>query len=306
MLSEEFVEQFMLGYFITRGVQSVLAVGGNLLTIYSIATFSFLQTPTNAFVFNLAVCDLLVGIVGTPLSILAHFSRRATYVPVFVPQAMGCNSTNTTCIPSNDIGIVNGTDMPFTELRLLPTWKQICFCKEFITLCITTTGQFAIVFLTVDRFLYIKRPFQYLNVVTTKRAGIACAIAGVIIVAFLSAVLPFSFSIVDPRNDCDSTIWTPTFAYGYAAPVVLTLTFANIVMYAQIALVAFKQSKNVQPVLGVRRGSEQTEEERKAQKQVAHKQSKVTKMIGKFSLSKSFVCLWAQTGPDFPCGETRF
>jgi hypothetical protein len=58
---------------IGEGIIGLLAIFGNGLVLYAIATVSSLQPVTNYFVASLAVADLFVGLIGQfPLLFVAN------------------------------------------------------------------------------------------------------------------------------------------------------------------------------------------------------------------------------------------
>ncbi len=241
MVPESVRLPFHVVYFGVRALQAALAVGGNALTVTAIWRFPTLHSPTNAFVLNLALCDLLVGLLGTPVSIATHYSRRtmvthdneavsttthlneavSTATPdngytevvtvvrgvlgnqttlnmadptldasltgltstasgiTATPYAMslGLNTTFTDTVTSASSGTLttpevsstSGPDEPAQELR--PGWRTLCLCKESATLYLLSMGQLAILGLTVDRFVYIKKPFQVRVTVDASRVA---------------------------------------------------------------------------------------------------------------------------------------
>ena len=73
---------FLSVIFSVRVIWSILAIGGNGLTIFAIVKFSFLQSSTNYLLASLAVADLISGLL-TPGVILHHMLvNRPSFVPV--------------------------------------------------------------------------------------------------------------------------------------------------------------------------------------------------------------------------------
>ena len=62
-------------YYTFRSIESVLAFGGNLLTVLAVITAVELRTPTAYLIVNLAVADMASAVL-TPLSIYVELSPR--------------------------------------------------------------------------------------------------------------------------------------------------------------------------------------------------------------------------------------
>ena len=67
-------------YFGIRGVEALLSIIGNLLTIVAISCFKSLRTTTNMFILSLAVSDLIAGACVYPTDVVAHFTREQSRV----------------------------------------------------------------------------------------------------------------------------------------------------------------------------------------------------------------------------------
>ena len=73
---------FVYVYYTIRAVWSVLAIGGNTLTIVVVSKYSQLHTANNFLICNLAIADLLGGVL-TPLYFVhdTHLTSQL-FVPV--------------------------------------------------------------------------------------------------------------------------------------------------------------------------------------------------------------------------------
>ena len=56
------------------GTISFIAVGGNSLNIYTVIINKTLQTVTNYFICNLAVADLIIGLLVAPFQVFHHLT----------------------------------------------------------------------------------------------------------------------------------------------------------------------------------------------------------------------------------------
>ncbi len=142
---------------------------------------------------------------------------------------------------------------------------------------------------------------------TTRRVTKTCVAAWVVVMVIYALILPFTLIVDDPSNDCDSTIWHPLLGYALLTPLFVIATLANVVMYVQIALVAFRQTQRVDLQLGKKgepesegterepgsdrepgserepgraRGPATPQEPITAETKMANKQHRVTRMIG--------------------------
>ena len=68
----------LVAYFTLRGVQAVMAIVGNSLTIIAVVKYSLLQNSTNIFIFSLAVSDVICGTLLYPLELTAYLTRTYT------------------------------------------------------------------------------------------------------------------------------------------------------------------------------------------------------------------------------------
>ena len=71
-------EVLLIIYFGVRGVEALLAIFGNFLTILAIAKFESLRTSTNLFILNLAVSDLIGGLFVYPFDIVTEYTHKQT------------------------------------------------------------------------------------------------------------------------------------------------------------------------------------------------------------------------------------
>ena len=73
---------FLSIYFIVRVIWSILSIGGNGLTIYSVAKFKSLRSSTNYLVASLAMADFIQGL-QTPAVILHNmFVNHQIFIPI--------------------------------------------------------------------------------------------------------------------------------------------------------------------------------------------------------------------------------
>jgi len=144
--------------FITGGVSALLClitVPGNLLVVMAVTIDpnKDLRSPFMYFVANLAMADLLVGLVTDPVSAIYH-----------IKNALGVIDYDT-LIPS--------VHMPF-----------------FIS---CTASVLSLAALTVDRYLAITSPFRYRATLNTMRAFITCVIVWMLSLSFPFAYLYLGF-----------------------------------------------------------------------------------------------------------------
>lgn len=149
---------FFLPY-VTGGVSAFLClitVPGNLLVVLAvfIDPNKDLRSPFMYFVANLAMADLLVGLVTDPLSAFYHMKN-----------ALGLLDYETLYIPSVHI--------PF-----------------FIS---CTASVLSLAALTVDRYLAISSPFRYRAKLNTMRAAMACGTVWTLSLSFPFAYLYIGF-----------------------------------------------------------------------------------------------------------------
>lgn len=73
------------------GAVALLAVGGNMLVIFIITTRPRMQTVTNYFIVNLAVGDMITGLLAIPFK----FQVRFKYFGTVHPRDLLCDCANT-------------------------------------------------------------------------------------------------------------------------------------------------------------------------------------------------------------------
>lgn len=144
--------------FVTGGVSvllSLITVPGNLLVVMAvfIDPNKDLRSPFMYFVANLAMADLLVGLVTDPVSAIYHIK--------------------------NALGLID------YEL-LIPSVHM-----PFFISC--TASVLSLAALTVDRYLAITSPFKYRATLNTMRAVIACVIVWTLSLSFPFAYLYLGF-----------------------------------------------------------------------------------------------------------------
>ena len=113
---------FKLVYRILRGLQAILAICGNLLTIVAVWRYHDLQTPTNVFVVALAALDFLSGLILMPLSAsvdLVGSELSKEYDEIVILHKFSTNGTKE--------GIESGKNYPIitaTESYLLENYAS--------------------------------------------------------------------------------------------------------------------------------------------------------------------------------------
>ena len=144
--------------FITGGASALLClitVPGNLLVVMAvfIDPNKDLRSPFMYFVANLAMADLLVGLVTDPVSAIYHIK--------------------------NALGLIDyETLMPFVHM-------------PFFISC--TASVLSLAALTMDRYLAITSPFRYRATLNTMRAVVACVIVWTLSLSFPFAYLYVGF-----------------------------------------------------------------------------------------------------------------
>lgn len=144
--------------FVTGGVSALLSlvtIPGNLLVVLAvfIDPNKDLRSPFMYFVANLAIADLLVGIVTDPVSAVYHFKSALGFI--------------------NHGTLIASVHMPF-----------------FIS---CTASVLSLAALTVDRYLAITSPFRYRATLNPMRAVLVCILVWMLSLSFPFAYLYLGF-----------------------------------------------------------------------------------------------------------------
>ncbi len=289
----------------------MFAILGNAFTLLAIVNYPALRTPSNVFIFNLALNDLTTGLL-TPLAVITNYAKpeytqfsgndtqdihwigipvrfshhkRSTEIHMFSNISRDANKDkrngvtisnpasfqitqnqfNTSHFNSttkNNLSIFKGTNQLLENItfhnqrnvsynvKKFKLWSRLCQSKELLGMLVPTCGSmFSILIISVDRYIFIQRPLQYYNIVTIKRAIIVCIFLWMCMVALGPGTLYFYLRI-EIWFSCDSSMWDFWYFYAYITPFFIIITGTNIILYGQIASVAFGKSKVVQPVTG--------------------------------------------------------
>lgn len=179
---------------------------GNLLAILSIWRTPSLRTLPNLYVASLAAADFVVGL-GTV--VLALFLLPAVRVQLFYRYINLCV-------------LMHGTNLGMTAVSVL-----------HMTL------------ISIDRFLYINRPYVYERVVTV-RLVIVCLTGIWIFGVFYSMVPQFTYKPYGVRPICDITMRLPIeYLFFTSASLYFSLASIIILMYSLILRTAFRQQNAV-------------------------------------------------------------
>ncbi len=67
-------------YYVTRNITALLSILGNYIVLRAIIKFKSLETATDLFIFNLAICDLLSGLIVSPFSTAVYYLKPTNLV----------------------------------------------------------------------------------------------------------------------------------------------------------------------------------------------------------------------------------
>ncbi len=276
------ISNFNYFYFGARVCISLISFLGNTLTLISIAKYHTLHTPTNVFIANLALNDILLHTLGTLLFSMVMLSPEFTgYLQTKISKEGTINSSEpfqTTIV----MVVFSQSHLPLESDSSFQDFRTLCMVKETVITCISGLGQFAIFLLALDRFIYIQRPLHYYAIMTAKRATKICIGISVFIITIIVGSQPFAYTL-EPGGVCNSTMYRPWFLFIIVLPILLILTTINVCLYLRIAFVALKQAKDLGRVVPMQmQGSVEVQNTTSAQ-------IKVTKMLG-ITLGVYFAC----------------
>nr|XP_046181053.1 alpha-1A adrenergic receptor-like [Oncorhynchus gorbuscha] len=188
----------VLGAFI------VFAIVGNILVILAVVTNKHLRTPTNYFIINLAIADLLLGTTVLPVSATLEILNYWVFGRVF------CD-------------IWAAVDV-------------LCCTASIMSLCV----------ISIDRYIGVSHPLQYLSIVTEKRALLA--MLGVWVLSVVISIGPLLGWKQPPSPDDTVCLITeePFYALfsslgSFYIPLVVILS-----MYFRVYVVAKRTTKNLE------------------------------------------------------------
>ncbi|CAL1537884.1 unnamed protein product, partial [Lymnaea stagnalis] len=187
----------------------------NILTILVVCQTSELRTYTNTYIVSLSVTDFIVGLELLPTS---FFFLPPTKNSVF-----------------------------FRNIHL-------CLLLNGLNLGLPGTSIIHMFFISVDRFIYITKPYVYQRLIKPKLIGACITFIWIFGISF--SLLP---QIVhNTQSDvCSPTIQFPIWYLFYSAWVVyFTSAFGILTMYTLILYAAFKQRKAIQLATGSLKGAQ--------------------------------------------------
>ena len=177
-----------------RSISGFLSTVGNAIVIVLVLKFSYLQTKQNALVFCLALSDFLYGFFVVPGRILLN-------------NAFPKNMSN------------NSYDQWFTACQTVAVFNVIAYYGDYLS----------IASITLDRFLYIKYPFKYAQIMTKYIAGLV--ITGIAFVSFsLSIIFVFVPDKYEKGDPCSVSSFIQS-QYFAAFDVPLLSVTCTVMLY---------------------------------------------------------------------------
>ncbi|CAH1780722.1 unnamed protein product [Owenia fusiformis] len=186
----------------------VLICSSNIMVLVSMSVHKCLHTVTNMFLVSLAIADLLMGLFGCPLDIIILY---------IMPLHLGRHIQD----------------------------KWLCAARLFCHNVSAGASVYSMVGIAIDRFIAVKYPLRYRELITHTRVGIfiGCIWVYIIIgssVNFLGDIVKFG-----PGDTCRSVqVRDPNFVLFVKCNILVTFlvsTFAHIV----VAIVATHQRAKV-------------------------------------------------------------
>ena len=174
-------------------IASFLSITGNTLVIILISKYEYLQTRANSFVLCLAISDFCIGLVNWP-----------------------------TEITLNALSNYNVSDTEYTS------WFVGCKLTVVLAIISYYGDYLSIAAITFDRFLYIKYPFKYNNILTVKRNAII-----IITVFFLSISISIAFVFTSKnyrkgKRCLPSSFVAPIYFTAFDVPLLILITLAML------------------------------------------------------------------------------
>ncbi len=195
-----------------KTLSAIPSIVGNSLVIHSVRKFHYLQSITYMFITSLALADLIIGIsnvLDSTLEVIVTYSHNQTFAGYGV----------------------------------------VCKCMMLIVIsgggadCIGITG------ITMERFIYINFPMNYPYILSSGRTiAIIVSMWSFMVLANLIGII-LSNKSIGPGTMCQhDTVFDMKMNTFVWMPGILVAITSVFVLYAKIAQVACKASKEVRKV----------------------------------------------------------
>ncbi len=123
-------------------------------------------------------------------------------------------------------------------------WVTTCILREISYYISCSMNAFSISWMSVDRLIYIEKPFEYHELVTKKRLLVGLIISWLYIIILMTSIVlkvksslkVFEFCEIVPGSDWYNFVIVPHFVF---------FTILAIVAYSRISFIAFQQSKRI-------------------------------------------------------------
>ncbi|TDH05421.1 hypothetical protein EPR50_G00142480 [Perca flavescens] len=198
----------VLAFFIT------FAIVGNILVILSVVCNRHLRIPTNYFIINLAIADLLLGTTVLPVSATLEVSdtdrlRR---------------------------GVLNYWVFGRIFCDIWAAVDVLCCTASIMSLCV----------ISIDRYIGVRYPLQYPTIVTEKRALLA--MLGVWILSIVISIGPLlGWKQTPSQDDTECGITQEPFYALFSSLGSFYIPLAVILaMYFRVYVVAKRTTKNLE------------------------------------------------------------
>ena len=177
-------------YRTIRCISSFLSIG-NLFVLILIIKFEYLRTKQNAFIFLLAVCDSIYGLIALP-SLITLNMLNAVYKP---------NMSESTY------------EAFLAACQFRCVFSTFAFYGDYLSIGI----------IMFDRFYYIRYPFQYNQYVNNTKIG--CIIGLVVSLCFITAIIfVFGSGGVRRSGKCSVTMFVPPIYFIYIDIPIICIT----------------------------------------------------------------------------------
>ncbi|CAH1779062.1 unnamed protein product, partial [Owenia fusiformis] len=197
-------------------VESLIALvitGGNSIVLVSILLHGSLRTVNNMFVTSLAIADLIMGVIVSPLRIYMVYLKPIIYGEL--------TQSRLTC-----------------QFRLF--FQNISFGVSLYSLC----G------IALDRYIAIVHPLKYKNILTHRRAGrsIVCIWIYIILLSAVPFLVKDSVSFEDGDTCLLNQVVKPLF-FTFAKVHVFLAIFLTVTAHTIVAVIAARTNAKIKAEL---------------------------------------------------------